>query len=120
MSAIKVTGQSMRSMRVRALVLVGCVLGIGSSLAHAAPATEAAPSVKVQYSAFDLASDEAASNLYRRIATAAQTVCPDASPHDLNAFTRSRSCQSEAIARAVRDVRSPRLAEVYNARANHG
>jgi UrcA family protein len=120
MSAINLKSESMWATGVRALVLVGCVLGVGSSMAHAAPATDDVPSVTVQYSAFDLASDEGARNLYRRIANAAQAVCPDANPHDLNGFVRSKSCQAEAIARAVRDVHSPRLAAVYSTRTNHG
>ena len=72
MSAINLNSQSMRAARVRALVLVGCALGIGSSMAYAAPATDEVPAIKVEYSAFDLASDEGAHNLYRRIANAAQ------------------------------------------------
>jgi UrcA family protein len=120
MSAIKLTNPPSLPSRMRALVLVGCVLGIGSSMAHAATAADNVPSVAVQYSAIDLSSDEGARNLYRRIATAAQAVCPNANPRDLDAFALSKSCQSEAIARAVRDVRSPRLAAVSGTRMNNG
>src|ERR1700683_136578 len=101
MSAITFNSQSARSTRVRALVLVGCVLGIGSSMAHAVTATEDVPSVTVQYSALDLTSDEGARILYRRIATAAQAVCPQADARDLDGFARSKSCRSEAIVRVT-------------------
>jgi UrcA family protein len=120
MSAITVKHQPMRPTRVRALLLVGCVLGIGSSIAHAATATEDVPSVTVQYSALDLTSDEGARNLYRRIATAAQAVCPEADQRDLDGFARSKACRSDAIARAVRDIHSPRLAALNSARTTHG
>jgi UrcA family protein len=120
MSTITIKSQSMRPTRVRALVLVGCVLGIGSSMAQAVTTTEDVPSVTVQYSALDLTSDDGARILYRRIASAAQAVCPAADPRDLNGFARSKSCRSEAIARAVRDIHSPRLAALYSARITRG
>jgi UrcA family protein len=120
MSAINLTKLSSLPTRLRASVLIGCALGIGSSMAHAATPTDDVASVAVQYSTADLSSDEGARNLYRRIATAAQAVCPNADPRDLDAFALSKSCQSEAIARAVRDVRSPRLAAVSGTRTNNG
>lgn len=120
MSAINLMNEAKQSMRMRALAVVGCVLGIGSSVVHAAPATSSVPSIAVKYSDLDLATDAGAHALYSRIATAARAVCPDANIRDLSAFANNRECQSEAIARAVRDVRSPRLAAVYNARTNHG
>jgi UrcA family protein len=120
MSAINLTNLSSLPARLRALALVGCVLGMGSSMAHAATTADDVPSVAVQYSASDLSSDEGARNLYRRIATAAQAVCPNADPRDLDAFAVSKSCQSEAIARAIHDVRSPRLAAVSATRGHNG
>jgi UrcA family protein len=120
MSVINLKSGSRRPARLRALVLVGCVLGIGSSMAHATPATEGVPSVAVKYSALDLATDDGAGRLFTRIATAAQAVCPDASPRNLSAYAHSKMCQSEVIARAVHDVRSARLAAVYSAHASRG
>jgi UrcA family protein len=106
--------------RVRALVLVGCLLGIATSVAQAAPATDEVPSIAVRYSTLDLTSDEGARNLYSRIAMAARAVCPDSNSRDLHEYSRSKSCRSEAIARAVHEVRSARLAAVYSAHAGHG
>ena len=120
MSAINLTNLSSLPTRLRALLLVGCALGLGSSMAHAATATDDVPSATVRYSETDLSSDEGARNLYLRIARAAQAVCPNADPRDLGALALSKSCQSEAIARAVRDARSPRLAAVSGMRTNNG
>jgi UrcA family protein len=120
MSTINLKSESMRPTRVRALVLVGCALAIGSTMAHASPATADAPSITVKYSDLNLATDAGAHELYSRIATAARSVCPDADIRDLGAFASSKTCQSEAIARAVQDVRNPRLAAVYSARTNRG
>ena len=120
MSAINLTNVSSLPTRLRAWLLVGCALGLGSSMAHAATAADDVPSATVRYSATDLSSDEGARNLYLRIARAAQAVCPNADPRDLGALALSKSCQSEAIARAVRDSRSPRLAAVSGMRTNNG
>ena len=68
----------------------------------------------------NLATDVGAHELYSRIAMAARAVCPDANIRDLGAFSSSKMCQSEAIARAVQDVRNPRLAAGYSARTNRG
>jgi UrcA family protein len=89
-------------------------------MTYAAPATDDVLSVTVKYSDLDLATDEGASKLYSRIATAAHVVCPEPNSRDLRAFASGKTCQSEAIARAVRDVHSPRLAAAYSAHTNHG
>jgi|SRR5450759_1002793 UrcA family protein len=112
--------ESTRGARMHAFLLVGCLLPIGANLANAAPVSADVPSMKVSYSALDLATDEGARNLYGRIVKAARAVCPDADVRDLSAFAFARTCQAEAIARAVRDVPSPRLAALYSARTNHG
>jgi len=119
MSAINLKSESMRPTRIRASLLVACALAIGSSMANAAPALDV-PSATVKYSDLNLTTDEGAHQLYKRISAAARVVCPDADLRDLSAFASSKTCQSEAIARAVRDVRSPRLAAVYDARTHHG
>jgi UrcA family protein len=119
MSAINLKSESMRVTHIRASLLVACVLAIGSSMANAAPALDV-PSVTVKYSDLNLATDDGAHQLYKRISAAARVVCPDVDLRDLGAFASSKTCQSEAIARAVRDVRSPRLAAVYDARTHHG
>jgi UrcA family protein len=51
--------------------------------------------------------------LYRRIATAARQVCPRGEGSIIPKMDEvSRTCIREAIARAVREVNNPRLAEV--------
>jgi UrcA family protein len=87
-------------------------LGVAGVSAAAAPAT-AAPSAVVHYADLDLATEQGARALYRRIAIAAETVCPAADNRDLAAAAESRSCREQAIARAVRDVGTPLLAAVY-------
>jgi len=110
-----------RKVQGRFLPLVSFALFcVGSSMAYAEPAVTDIPSIVVSFSALDLTTDEGARKLYGRIAAAGRAVCPDADFRNLGAYARAKSCQSEAIARAVRDVHSTRLATVYSEHANHG
>ena len=76
------------------------------------PATDV-PQTAVNYSYSDLASDQATRALYQRIRRAAQVVCPSYDPRDLIAFNASRECEQQAIASAVRQIGSQRLAAVH-------
>jgi UrcA family protein len=120
MSAIEPMNEPLRQVRVRALMLAGCLLAIASSMAHAVTITDGVPSVTVKYSDLNLSTDEGATRLYTRIRGAAREVCPDTNPRDLKTFADSKACQSAAIARAVREIQSPRLAAVYSTRTNQG
>lgn len=120
MSSIEPMNEPLRQVRVRALMLAGCLLALASSMAHAVTITDGVPSVTVKYSDLNLSTDEGASRLYTRIRSAARDVCPDTSSHDLKAFANGEACQATAIARAVREVQSPRLAAVYSTRMNQG
>jgi UrcA family protein len=74
------------------------------------------PSVVVNYSDLNLATDHGAQMLYARITTAARHVCPE----DKNLTDRvagmARHCVSAAVARAVAAVDSPRLAAIDSER----
>jgi len=93
-------------------VLAACVVSAWPRSAAAAQPLATIPSVAVQYSAADLSTKDGASRLYQRIALAARQVCPNYDSGDLVAFSASRSCQRRAIASAVEEIGSPRLAAV--------
>lgn len=93
-------------------VLAACVASAWPRSAAAAQPLAAIPSVAVQYNAADLSTKDGASKLYERIALAARQVCPNYDSGDLAAFSASRSCQRRAIASAVEEIGSPRLAAV--------
>ena len=83
-----------------------------STRAAAAQPVGTMPSVAVEYSAADLSTRVGASKLYQRIALAAREVCPAFDSRDLAAFADSKSCQRRAIASAVEQIGSHRLAAV--------
>ncbi len=76
-----------------------------------------APSMTVRYADLDLQSPEGVSTLYRRLAAAANQVCPTRYTRDLHAQQLSQQCQHAAIERAVRTIDSPMLARVAS---DHG
>jgi len=99
----------------------GAVLFAAAPLAaNAGPATDA-PSVAVSYGDLDLQTEHGARTLLQRIRLAAQEVCPQVRDNrDLSRVEARILCLHQAVARAVQQVGSPRLAAVLSARAPHG
>ena len=82
-------------------------------VAHSAT-PDTAPSVRVSYGDLNLASEPGANTLHARVAAAAREVC---APHgleirNLTVYAAQRSCLSEAIASAVREVQGTRVASL--------
>jgi UrcA family protein len=102
-----------------AVASVAAVVAIFAATMASAETSES-PSVTVRYGDLDLATARGAHMLYRRIAVAAEQVCPTAHTRDLALLARARSCQADAVSRAVREVNSPQLAAVYARREGHG
>jgi len=119
MIAFNLQRENMRQARARTVMLASCILVVGSSMTHAAPAARDVPSVAVQYGDLNLATEEGAHRLYGRIATAAHKVCERQNSRDLQTFAATKTCESAAIARAVNDVHSPGLAATYAMRIKH-
>ena len=67
-----------------------------------------------------MASAAGARALYQRLERVAQHVCPEASGRNLQTLDAARRCEKQALARAVHQINSPRLAEVYASSANSG
>jgi len=120
MTAINLESKSTRQARARAVLIVACVLATASSMTPAAPPASDVPSIAVQYDDLNLATEEGAHSLYGRIATAAREVCERPNSRDPSTFTATRTCESAAIARAVSDVHSPRLAATHAMRTKQG
>jgi UrcA family protein len=102
-------------------VLSACLATGAAGVARADAATGETPAVTVAYGDLNLDSAQGSVALYARIAAAARKVCamPD-DIRDLGALASARSCERQAIARAVAVVNSPRLAAVYDAHLRHG
>jgi UrcA family protein len=104
-------------------VLAGCLLAGALSVAQAAPpaaAARTAPTIVVSYGDLDLSTDEGTVALYQRISQAARRVCPLEDSRALAQRVSSDTCRAAAVARAVADINSPRLAALYAGRTNRG
>jgi UrcA family protein len=93
------------------------VAGLPAVRAADAPGTHA---VTVRYDDLNLGTDAGAHTLYARLTRAAQLVCPDSHNRDLSRASIGRRCQAQAVAAAVTQVRSPRLAALHARRAMAG
>ena len=88
--------------------------GLGAPMVATAaqPAVEA-PQVTISYSPHELASEQGTRALYRRIRTAAESVCPGWNSRDLDEWAASRECQSRAVAQAIGQIGNARLAALH-------
>jgi UrcA family protein len=101
-------------------MIAGCLLGALSVGTASAAAADAAPSIVVKYDPQSLASEGGARALYQRLQRVAQQVCPEASSRNLETLDVASRCEKQAVARAVHEINSPRLAEVHASSANSG
>lgn len=92
------------------LLSVGAVTALSSATYVATAADAPAASVVVRYADLDVATPNGAAKLYRRIATAAHQVCPDADSRRLEDKMAAWSCRRQAVNRAVQSVNSPEVA----------
>lgn len=101
-------------------LLAACVAVGAAGNARAATETVTAPSITVRYDDLNLATDSGSRALYGRIVSAAQQVCVADDIRDLQAVASARVCRQAAIAQAVRDVHSPKVATLFAAQLSRG
>jgi UrcA family protein len=96
------------AMMISALVL-------GYPLAEATPSENDVPSAVVHFADLDLTRSDGVAVLYRRLKSAAETVCAPQTGRDLRSQTRYKACWQSALAAAVAKVDQPALTEYYRA-----
>jgi UrcA family protein len=98
------------------MLLCGGLAGLAAAgTAGASTAQIDVPSLVVHYSSDALATDSGTRALYRRLAQAAEEVCPTASNTRLVSEVVLK-CRQEALTAAVDKVHSQRLAALHAAR----
>ena len=104
----------------RALVVMAAGLLVSAALA-AEPIREfAVPRIAVEYGDLDLTSADGVQALHRRLAYAAERVCPRSDGLNLHDKALARECRKQALDRAVREIGSPELAALHAATAPRG
>jgi UrcA family protein len=102
--------------RATLTVLATGLVAAASSVATAATSADEAPAISVRYSDLNLSTEQGNVTLYRRIVFAAHQVCPTNNGPNARLAAQAQRCVDEAVARAVKDIESPRLAELQAAR----
>ena len=93
-----------------ALLLVGAIgYVMAAGAASAADPAGDPPSVVVRFRSDELTTDSGAHAVYRRLVAAAYKVCPQ-NDYSIWLSERVRACRAQAIARAVAQINSQRLA----------
>jgi UrcA family protein len=98
------------------MLLFGGLAGLATAAtAGALNAALDAPAIVVHYNNDALATDSGTRALYRRLAQAAEQVCP--SPSDTRLVSAVvQKCRQEALTAAVNNIHSQRLAALHAAR----
>jgi UrcA family protein len=105
--------------RITTIILTSAV-AVGAQMAHAADPTDASlRHVKVLYSDLNLTSIDGATTLYRRLQSAAESVCAEHGTKDLGSVFRVKTCVSAAVSAAVTDINQPTLTAYYRAKHSY-
>ena len=97
------------------LLLAGAALVCGDASVAASPDP---PQRVVRYDDLDLNKKAGVRTLYRRLATAAKTVCAPNISVPVTLRNRSRNCARETLADAVAQVNHPNLTAYYIAKTD--
>jgi UrcA family protein len=102
------------------MVLCGVVSATAAGAVSAATVPDEVPRLVVRYPADSLETEGGARVLYRRLLRAAEEVCPANSADHPFLSSGVRHCREQAVAHAVYEIGSPRLAAVHAASTRSG
>lgn len=98
-----------------AAIAMTALLAIASDARAADSSVQLAPTVKVSYSAVDLATDEGAADVYRKLKRAARSVCDAYGGNTLERKTVAQKCYEKSLESAVYRVNAQRLTTLHAA-----
>jgi UrcA family protein len=103
------------------MLLLGALGGLaGAGAASANETYNDVPALVVRYHADMLATDSGARTLYRRLAYAAEQVCPSLLSNTRLPNAAVAECRQQALAAAVNKIHNERLVAVYAASSKSG
>lgn len=105
--------------RITTTILASALVA-GAQIAHGADPTDGARRhVVVPLSDLNPTSIEGATTLYRRLQSAAESVCTEGATRDLATVFRVKACVSGAISAAAADINQPSLTAYFRAKQGH-
>lgn len=109
---------------MRLMMILCGFAGAAAGVAGAAPLGEGAqgavPKLAIRYAPQELSTDEGARTVYQRLVSAAEEVCPGPVTGSHIVSGSAQRCREQAVASAVRQINSARLAQVYSAAMKSG
>jgi UrcA family protein len=112
----------MNSMLSKRAALLGFAVLLGGTASNVVLAQDtpdaSAPAITIHYSDLDLAQPSGVQALYRRVATAAKTVCEHGNIRDLARYAASQKCFDQAMSKAVEEIGVPQLNALYHQKTN--
>lgn len=112
------TASSVAISRIAIAAFVAIAVGVPASFAQVSRKEGEIPTVKVNYADLNLSTEEGSRALYGRLVIAARQVCPE--PADtllaIRLNLQAERCVSDAVQRAVKEIRNPKFAEVAASR----
>jgi UrcA family protein len=108
----------MKKSSIRLTFGLFALLSLTSVVATASNSDASVPTYKVNFDDLDLSTAAGNERLYRRIRTAAESVCRTSEGRRLADIARHKSCMEDAVADAVAKIDKPTLTASY--RAHHG
>lgn len=112
MNALDRTHSLSRSLRV--LAALACAVSAPSAIA--ASVHDEPEAMTVSYADLDLSNEEGAEALYRRIRSAARTVCDVSVSRDLREIRLARDCYDAAVTEAVATLDTPLVTALHRNR----
>jgi UrcA family protein len=110
----------MTRLAIKIVLLGGFAAVAAAGAAGAATVSSDVPALTVQFNSDMLATDSGARALYRRLARAAEQVCPPQPTATRLIPAVVAKCREEAIAGAVDKIHNQRLAAVHAANSKSG
>ena len=107
------------------MILCGAASALAAGAAGAASlpgdlAQADVPKLAVRYSPEQLATDDGARKIYRRLVNAAEQVCPGPATGTRFLAASTQQCRAQAVASAVTKINNSRLAAVYTTAVKAG
>jgi UrcA family protein len=103
-----------------AMLICGVVSAAGIGAASAAQTDEDVPAITVKYDSAALQSDRGARAVYSQLSKAAEALCPVYASSGRFVPPSVQQCRTQAVARAVMKINSPKLVAIYNSSAKNG
>jgi UrcA family protein len=102
------------------MMICGIVSAAAVGAASAATEDDGSPALTVKYDPTTLNTDQGARQLYSRLESAANELCPQYASEGRLPSPAARECRKQAVARAVMKINNPRLVAVYQSSVKNG